>query len=205
MTAITYRIVDEFPEPAHPVLLDEAFSDYEESALLSDVAREEATARSGTREIVKKGELRIAAFRGDELIGWTYASPEGSSLLYMINSGVAIAARRTGIYTELCRMVIEHAKSKGYTSILSRHAASNNAVIVAKLKLGFFVSGFEYSEVYGPLVRLTYLLGNLRNTLYHPALTLCANAIPLRPLWWCAIRFCPQGTGLATPMPVQRK
>lgn len=166
MTAITYRIVDEFPEPEYPVLLDEAFSDYEESALLSDVAREEAAARSGAREIVKKGELRIAAFQGDELIGWTYASPEGASLFYMINSGVAIVARRSGVYTELCRMVIEHAKSKGYTAILSRHAANNNAVIVAKLKLGFFVSGFEYSEVYGPLVRLTYLLGNLRNTLY---------------------------------------
>ena len=74
--------------------------------------------------------------------------------------------RRHGIYSKLVQLVIEHASSRGHAAILSRHAANNNAVIVAKLKLGFFVSGFEYSEVYGPLVRLTFLLGNLRRSLH---------------------------------------
>jgi ribosomal protein S18 acetylase RimI-like enzyme len=166
MNSITYRVLDKFPEPAYTALVAQAFSDYEESQLLTDVAREELAARSEVHDVVNERALRIGAFRGDTLIGWTYACPEGTSLLYMINSGVAPAERQKGIYSELARLVIEHARSQGYVTILSRHAADNNAVIVAKLKLGFFVSGFEYSEVYGPLVRLTFLLGNLRRTLY---------------------------------------
>ncbi len=166
MNNITFRVVDEFPEPAFSALVEEVFADYESSELLTNVANEETAARQGAVNAVQAGDLRIGAFRDDVLVGWTFARPEGASLLYMINSGVAPAQRRSGVYAELVRLVIEHAKSRGYAAILSRHAANNNAVIVAKLKLGFFVSGFEYSEVYGPLVRLTYLLGELRRTLY---------------------------------------
>lgn len=166
MNNITFRIVGKFPEPAFSALSEEAFSDYEASTLLADVANEEAAVRPGILNATDEGTLRIAAFRGDALVGWTFARPEGATHLYMINSGVAAAERRQGIYTELARLVIEHARSRGYVAILSRHAANNNSVIVAKLKLGFFVSGFEYSEVYGPLVRLTFLLGELRRTLY---------------------------------------
>ena len=166
MNNITLRVVDNFPEPAFSALVEDAFADYEPSELLTDVANEETAARKRTVNAVEEGDLRIGAFRDDLLIGWTFARPEGASQLYMINSGVAPAERRSGVYAELVRLVIEHAKSRGYAAILSRHAANNNVVIVAKLKLGFFVSGFEYSEVYGPLVRLTYLLGELRRTLY---------------------------------------
>jgi ribosomal protein S18 acetylase RimI-like enzyme len=166
MNNITFRIVDKFPEPAFSALTEEAFSDYEASELLADVANEEAAARQGTRDPADQDALRIGAFRGDSLVGWTLARSEGASHLYMINSGVASAERRQGVYSELVRLVIEQARSRGYAAILSRHAANNNAVLVAKLKLGFFVSGFEYSEVYGPLVRLTFLVGKLRRTLY---------------------------------------
>ena len=166
MSDIAFRVLQEFPEPAYSALVDEAFADYAESELLAEVAREESAARAKAPNIAKVGELRIGAFRGDTIVGWTYASPEGASLLYMINSGVALTERKKGIYSELARLVIEHARSQGYAIIVSRHAANNNAVIIAKLKLGFFVSGFEYSEVYGPLVRLTFIVGSLRNRLY---------------------------------------
>jgi hypothetical protein len=75
----------------------------------------------------------------------------------------------------MVQRVIEHARSGGHVAVLSRHATDNNAVIVAKLKLGFFVSGFEYSEVYGPLVRLTFLLSEQRRALHR------SRATPLRP------------------------
>ena len=166
MNDITFRVLDKFPEPAHGALLDEAFSDYEESALLTELARAETAARAGETPSADDRALRIGAFRGDKLIGWTFANPEGSSVLYMINSGVAPGEQRQGVYSQLVRMVVEHARSQGYAVILSRHAADNNAVDIAKLKLGFFVSGFEYSEVYGPLVRLSYFIGDLRRRLY---------------------------------------
>jgi ribosomal protein S18 acetylase RimI-like enzyme len=166
MHDITFRVLDKFPEPAYTALVDQAFSDYVESELLAEVARQELAAREKAPEAVNERALRIGAFRGEELVGWTYACPEGSTLLYMVNSGVASTERQKGIYSELARLVIEHARREGYVAIQSRHAANNNPVIIAKLKLGFFVSGFEYSEVYGPLVRLTYLLGSLRRNLY---------------------------------------
>ena len=136
MTPIRYRVVESFPEPAFSTLVDQAFSDYQESELLSDVAREEAAARSASQDAVVTDALRIGAFRGETLIGWTFALPHGASHLWMVNSGVAATERRQGVYSALARMVIEHARSKGYVAILSRHAANNNAVIVAKLNLG---------------------------------------------------------------------
>lgn len=174
MNSIIFRVVEEFPEPEFSALVDEAFSDYEESSLLFEVSVEEAAARDGATATPSKGAIRIGAFRGERLVGWTYANPEGTSLIYMVNSGVATAERRTGIYSELVRLLVEEARSRGYSVIWSRHAANNNAVIIAKLKLGFFMSGFEYSEVYGPLVRLTCLLREKRRQLYQ------ARAKPIR-------------------------
>ena len=166
MTEIIFRVIDKFPEPTFSVLAAEAFSDYETSELLTDVLNTEAAVRSKSLNAADDGALRIGAFRGDSLVGWTFARPQGEGHLHMINSGVAPAQRNRGVYSKLVQMVIEHAISHGYVDVSSRHAANNNAVIVAKLKLGFFVSGFEYSEVYGPLVRLTFLLGELRRTLH---------------------------------------
>ena len=171
---LTFRIVDKFPEPAYSTLVREAFADYETSELLTEISNEEAAVRSATLVAalspalgaVDDGVLRIGAFRGDALVGWTFARAEGASHFHMVNSGVAPLERRHGVYSKLAQLVIESARSRGCAAILSRHAANNNAVIIAKLKLGFFVSGFEYSEVYGPLVRLTYLLGERRRTLH---------------------------------------
>ena len=166
MNDLNFRVVDKFPEPAYSLLAREAFADYEASSLLTEVLNEEAAVRSGTHSAADEDALRIGAFRGDALVGWTFARVEGVTHFHMINSGVAPAQRRQGIYSRLAGLVIENARSRGCAAILSRHAANNNAVIVAKLKLGFFVSGFEYSEVYGPLVRLTFLLGERRRTLH---------------------------------------
>ena len=162
---LTFRVVDDFPEPGFSELSREAFADYETSQLLTDVLAQEATTvATGAR--ANDGAIRIGCFRGETLVGWTWAHASATRQLSMVNSGVAAAERRTGIYSQLVEMVISHAGAHGYTSIVSRHAANNNPVIIAKLKLGFFVSGFEYSEVYGPLVRLTYLVGELRRALH---------------------------------------
>lgn len=174
MTEVTFRVVDQFPEPAHSRLAADAFADYAPSGLLSKVLDAEAAQRSGALSSTEAGALRIGAFRGESLVGWTFGRREGAHQFHMINSGVAGSERRRGIYTHLARLAMAHARSLGCSTVLSRHAANNNAVIIAKLKLGFVVSGFEYSEVYGPLVRLTCLLGEPRRTLYQ------SRSTPLR-------------------------
>jgi ribosomal protein S18 acetylase RimI-like enzyme len=84
----------------------------------------------------------------------------------MVNSGVLPEFRGRGIYSDLVKAAISHADAHGLFKIISRHVPSNNAVIIPKLRLGFIVSAFEYSEVYGPLVHLTYLIGEKRRELY---------------------------------------
>jgi ribosomal protein S18 acetylase RimI-like enzyme len=174
MPDVLLRELDSFPEPEFSALVREAFSDYQESQLLTDALSQEAAARGGHASPSSADEFRLAAFDGGRLVAWTYAKPQGSHL-QMINSGVSPAYRRQRVYSRMVELVIAHAKSHGLVSVLSRHAADNNAVIIAKLKLGFFVSGFEYSEVYGPLVRLTCLLGDGRRALHR------ARAGPIRP------------------------
>ena len=174
MPQILVRELDSFPEPEFSALVRESFSDYEPSALLADVLAQEAKARGNLQSDSAEGAFRLGAFDGSRLVGWTYAKPQGTHL-HMINSGVSPAYRRQALYSRLVRLVIEHARSRQYVTVQSRHATDNNAVLIAKLKLGFFVSGFEYSEVYGPLVRLTFLLGEPRRALHR------ARATPIRP------------------------
>ena len=84
----------------------------------------------------------------------------------MLNSGVTSQERRKGVYSKLVQGVLAHAAAQGYSKVYSRHAAANSAVLIAKLRLGFQVSGFEYSEVYGPLVQLTFVVNEARRRLY---------------------------------------
>ena len=165
MSDIVLRVVEAFPEPEISLLRRDVFADFEQSTLLAEVLASESALRAKDSP-PPQSPFRVAAFRGNVLIGWTYGYREGISQFCMLNSGVVSAERRKGVYTQLVQAVLTHARARGYTSVTSRHVASNAAVIIAKLRLGFQISGFEYSEVYGPLVRLTYLIGEARQKLY---------------------------------------
>ena len=168
LTTPQLRTLESWPEPEFTALRIAAFADFgEPSTLLADVVAEE----NGLRQKVSKSqeqvpnELRISAFVDDKIAGWSYSTAEGNQL-HMINSGVLPEWRRQGIYACLVKSTIAHAENSGFSKIFSRHAPSNNAVTIPKLRLGFLVSGFEYSEVYGPLVQLTYYVGAGRRELY---------------------------------------
>lgn len=176
MTSPQLRILESFPEPEFTALRNVAFADFgERSGLLTDVLADEANRRpqvSGPEAPIL--QLRIGAFIDDRLVAWSYSRGEDTQL-HMVNSGVSPGLRRRGIYSRLVEATIAHADSHGFLRIISRHVPSNNAVIIPKLRLGFMVSGFEYSEVYGPLVRLTYLIGHKRRELYR------ARSMPVVP------------------------
>ena len=162
------RILDTFPEPGFTALRTAAFADFGvRSELLADVLADEATRRpqvSGLESHVSE-QLRVGAFVDDRMIAWSYSKGEGSEL-HMVNSGIHPEFRRRGIYSALVKAAISYAEANGFIKIISRHVPSNNAVIIPKLRLGFTVSAFEYSEVYGPLVHLSYLVGPKRRELY---------------------------------------
>jgi len=166
MNKLVLRPIDTAEPTALSALQADVFDDHERSEQLAAVVAAEAAARPEgvARDVLSP--FGLAAYRAGVLIGWSQGHRQGKSEFYMLNSGVARSERRQGVYTELARGILAHATSGGYTKVTSRHAASNTAVLIAKLRLGFQVSGFEYSEVYGPLVQLTFLVHEARRRLY---------------------------------------
>ncbi len=54
---------------------------------------------------------------------------------------------------------------RGGLLISSQHVATNNAVLIAKLRLGYVIAGTEYVEQMGLLVRLVLQLSPHRSAL----------------------------------------
>lgn len=166
MTDLQLRPIDTADRAALAALQSDVFADYTASPQLAEAIAEEAAARPAGAERELPAPFGLVAYRGDVLVGWTQGYRQGRSDFCMLNSGVAASARRSGVYTALVEAVLVHAASQGYARVNSRHAASNTAVLIAKMRLGFLVSGFEYSEVYGPLVQLSHFVGEARRRLY---------------------------------------
>ena len=175
MTDLFLRPIESVAPAELSALQSAAFADFVQSHQLAKVVASESAARTGAAPSQVQSPFGLAAFRNEVLVGWSQGYREGTNQFYMLNSGVATAERRKGIYSLLVNALLLHAESQGYSSVRSRHTAANTAVIIAKMKLGFRVSGFEYSEVYGPLVQLTYLVGEARRKLYE------TRASPIRP------------------------
>lgn len=175
MDTISLRPLHTAPAAELAALKRECFGDYLPSPQLAEVLAAESPGGGAVPPSEVAEAYGLGAFRGEVLVGWSQGYREGTRQFYMVNSGVVAAERRRGVYRLLVQGMLAHAESRNYVSVRSRHAAGNNGVIIAKLRLGFVVSGFEYSEVYGPLVQLTYLIGEARRTLFRD------RATPIRP------------------------
>lgn len=102
-------------------------------------------------------ELYFGAFdEEDNFIGWSWGFQESSVSFYMANSAVLETHRRKGIYTALVRHMVKEALELGFQVITSRHNATNNSVLIPKLKENFIISKFELDDVFGVLVHLHY-------------------------------------------------
>lgn len=177
MTAVQYRVVNGFAEPEFSEAQREAFAGLELPSLeLARLVESEAALGPAPGSAVPRmNEFRLGAYEQDRLVGWTYGWMDGSRSFYMSASGVRPSARRQGIYSQLVSRVIDHCRQRGCTSVHSRHIALNNPVLIAKLKLGFFIAGYSYSEALGPIVHLKCVLTEQRLAL------LRLRAAPLRP------------------------
>ncbi len=147
--------VQRFPEPAFGRMV---------KALVRGVAVDwdaiggvgERTRTRARRGAFRPGyTLRIAAFAGDTLVGWSVGWQDGGDRFYMALSAVAPAHRRRGLYTRIVEAVITATRGDGFAEIQSRHRPDNHAVLLAKLGLGFVVTGYETSATFGDMVRLT--------------------------------------------------
>jgi hypothetical protein len=100
--------------------------------------------------------------KDDTFVGWSWGFQENAATYYMVNSAVLEKHRRKGLYSLLVRRSVEILSKKGFQLIYSRHCATNNAVIIPKLKAGFIISKMEIDDRFGILIHLHYYTNAMR-------------------------------------------
>ncbi|MGI9273760.1 MAG: GNAT family N-acetyltransferase [Endozoicomonas sp.] len=106
--------------------------------------------------------LNLAIYDEERLIGWSWGRQEAPDRFCMVNSGLIGEYRGKGIYTALLPLILDRLREKGFQVVSSRHTATNNAVLIPKLRAGFVITGMELSDTFGTLVCLSYFFNPLR-------------------------------------------
>lgn len=154
-------------EEFQPLWQEQAARIFDDDALLFRVfpslsAGEQDRWRALGRKMGEPYTLRLGIFHGEEFVGWHVGDQKDAQTFYMRNSAVLPAHRRLGLYTALLSEVMGRVEGEGFQLITSRHVATNNDVIIPKLKAGFLLTGMELSDSFGTLVHLTYFTNPLR-------------------------------------------
>lgn len=102
--------------------------------------------------------LRLGAFVNGAFAGWSYSQQSGADEIHMHVSAVVPEFRRQGGYARLLNAVIERAQQEGYEILTSNHNPANAAVLIAKLKAGFVITGYSVMDIVGPQVNLSRYL-----------------------------------------------
>lgn len=98
----------------------------------------------------------------NEFVGFSFGFQESSETFYMAASAVLPEHRNQGLYSELVKHVLKRTTEEGFQTIYGTHCATNNAVIIPKLKLGFIFSKIELSDMFGTIMHLQYFVNPLR-------------------------------------------
>ena len=104
--------------------------------------------------------------KNNEIIGAYITKALNEEDLEMWVTAILPEHRRKGIYKELLQFTIEQAKIKGFQKIISQHAATNNPIIIAKLKAGFSINGFLVNDKCGMQVTLVFYFNQMRNKMF---------------------------------------
>ncbi|HMS63894.1 MAG TPA: GNAT family N-acetyltransferase [Ignavibacteria bacterium] len=107
-------------------------------------------------------KLQMYILKEKEIIGWSFGTQTDHETFYMINTAIFKEHQNKGIYKSLLPKILDILKEKGFQKVYSRHHATNNQVIVPKLRQGFIITSFEISEIFGIMIHLTYFFNEYR-------------------------------------------
>ena len=124
------------------------------------ISRSELAKNAGTPY-----KLRLYILNNSEIVGWFYGEQKDSETFQMIQTAIFQEHQNKGIYKALLPIILEILKEKGFQKVFSRHKATNNQVIVPKLKRGFMITAFEVIDIFGVLIHLTYYFNENRQKL----------------------------------------
>ena len=145
------EVLEAFEEPAFSELTKTVLGRLgvvELRAMLPD--DDEAVAARGAS--LKQATLRLGLMHEGAMVGWSFSFQQQRDTLFTASSGVLAEHRRHGLYTALTTTVVEWARERGYHDVRSSHMATNNPVLIAKLKLGFRITGMRMSAPMGTLL-----------------------------------------------------
>jgi hypothetical protein len=98
-----------------------------------------------------------------EVIGGYWGGQDTEGRYAMVLAIVREDWRRRGVYSSLLTRVVVAARESGFREIYSRHRADNNGILIAKLRAGFLIAGFEVAPRWGLVVVLRmYLIETIR-------------------------------------------
>lgn len=168
---MTHRIeqVEQLPEEAWKALTDlsiMANSGYMSSLRRLPMQRYEVVRAQMRDQRSRTKQYSFAAWSGTRLIGGSVAIEGRPGVLFMQTSAVHPDFRRQGVYTAMVRHIIDWSREQGFYELTSKHHATNNPVLIAKLQLGFTIVGMELVPEWGPLVLLALPLDPGRAALY---------------------------------------
>lgn len=132
----------------HPILPWENF-----------LSEEQKEKQLNLKNLIKdRFRIRLALFHKEQFIGWSYGWQDSvhAGDFYVGSSLVIPEHRGRGLYSEMVKKMLELTSVEGFSAIRSRHICTNNPILVAKLKLGFMINGFEQDDIMGTLVRMIY-------------------------------------------------
>lgn len=108
-------------------------------------------------------KIFLGIYYKNECVGWSWGFQESAFRFYMCNSAVFPKHRRKGLYTMLMGEMIKRVTELGFQEIYSKHRATNNSVLIAKLKAGFVINTLQVTDSHGVMVHLVYFPNKLRN------------------------------------------
>jgi ribosomal protein S18 acetylase RimI-like enzyme len=120
-----------------------------------------------TRPVPPLGEtFAWGILAGEALIGWSFAHQKDERTVSMADTGILPEHQGRGLYTRLLPQVLDTFREAGYTLVQSHHRATNNAVLLPKLRAGFLIQGLNLYEG-GLNVALTHSLDDTYRQAMH--------------------------------------
>ncbi len=161
---ISLDVFQEFRKTHEPLIFPNRFDINIQDALSS--AEKEAV-QSLAKNMGEPYSLRLGFFDAEKIVGWHYGVQVSSDTFRMVTTGISPDYQRKGIYSNFLSAITEEVRAQGFQMILSRHWATDNQVIIPKLRHGFLIAGFELTDDYGLLLRLLYHFNETRRKVMH--------------------------------------
>lgn len=108
----------------------------------------------------------LVVYYQGEPIGWIWGRQTDFETFTIMNAGLLPDYKGKGVYAALFAKNVQLLEQEGFQVIRAYHGIGHSASMMVKLKQGFLIDGMEYSERFGPLIKLCYFTDPQRKAAY---------------------------------------